>query len=97
MILIILTDSNHFPLHLWLERIYVPATWSAILKMIKETDSDDYETARSLNQELTFQDTERFFAEENIPLGQKQKRTLRLISEDGVFINLGLLLFMLGI
>lgn len=97
MILIILTDSNHFPLHLWLERIYVPATWSAILKMIKETDSDDYETVRSLNQELTFQDTERFFAEENIPLGQKQKRTLRLISEDGVFTNLGLLLFMLGI
>lgn len=67
------------------------------MKMIKETDSDDYETVRSLNQELTFQDTERFFAEENIPLGQKQKRTLRLISEDGVFTNLGLLLFMLGI
>ena len=67
------------------------------MKMIKETDGDDYETARSLNQELTFQDTERFFAEENIPLGQKQKRTLRLISEDGVFTNLGLLLFVLGI
>ena len=81
MILIILTDSNHFSLHLWLERIYVPATGSAILKMIKETDGDDYETARSLNQELTFQDTERFFAEENIPLGQEQKRTLGLISE----------------
>lgn len=70
----------------------VPATGSAILKMIKETDGDDYESARSLNQELTFQDTERFFAEENIPLGQEQKRTLGLISEDGVFTNLGLLL-----
>lgn len=97
MILIILTDSNHFPLHLWLERICVPDTGSAILKMIKETDGDGYETFRSLNQELTFQDTERFFAEENIPLGQEQKRTLGLISEDGVFTNLGLLLFMLGI
>ena len=70
----------------------VPATGSAILKMIKETDGDDYESARSLNQELTFQDTEHFFAEENIPLGQEQKRTLGLISEDGVFTNLGLLL-----
>lgn len=70
----------------------VPATGSAILKMIKETDGDDYESARSLNQELTFQDAERFFAEENIPLGQEQKRTLGLISEDAVFTNLGLLL-----
>ena len=70
----------------------VPATGSAILKMIKETDGDDYESARSLNQELTFQDAERFFAEENIPFGQEQKRTLGFISEDGVFTNLGLLL-----
>jgi len=70
----------------------VPATGSAILKMIKETDGDDYEAARSLYQELTFHCAERFFAEENIPLGQEQKRTLGLISEDGVFTNLGLLL-----
>jgi len=70
----------------------VPATGSAILKMIKETDGDEYEAARSLNQELTFQDAERFFAEEHIPFGQEQKRTLGLVSEDGVFTNLGLLL-----
>lgn len=70
----------------------VPATRSAILKIIKETDGDDYETVRSLNQELTFQDAERFFGEERIPFGQEQKRTLGLISEDGVFTNLGLLL-----
>ena len=44
----------------------VPATGSAILKMIKETDGDDYEAARSLNQELTFQDAECFFTEEHI-------------------------------
>ena len=70
----------------------VPATGSAILKMIKETDGDDYEAARSLNQELTFQDAERFFAEEHIPFGQEQKRTMGLVSEDGVFTNLGLFL-----
>nr|WP_325214542.1 RNA-binding domain-containing protein [uncultured Oscillibacter sp.] len=70
----------------------VPATGSAILKMIKETDGDDYEAARSLNQDLTFQDAERFFAEDHIPFEQEQKRTLGLVSEDGVFTNLGLLL-----
>ena len=70
----------------------VPATGSAILKMIKETDGDEYEAARSLNQELTYQDAERFFAEEHIPFGQEQKRTLGLVSEDGVCTNLGLLL-----
>ncbi len=67
----------------------VPATGSAILKMIKETDGDDYEAARSLNQDLTFQDAERFFAEDHIPFEQEQKRTLGLVSEDGVFTNLG--------
>ena len=70
----------------------VPATGSAILKMIKETDGDDYERTRSLNQELTFADAERFFAEENVPFGPEQKRTLGLTHEDGVFTNLGLLL-----
>ena len=70
----------------------VPATGSVILKMIKETDGDEYEAARSLNQELTFQDAERFFAEEHISFGQEQKCTLGLVSEDGVFTNLGLLL-----
>mgnify|MGYP000282265931 CR=1 FL=1 len=45
---------------------------------------DNYEAARSLNQELTFQDAERFFAEEQIPFGPEQKRTLGLVSEDGV-------------
>ena len=58
----------------------------------KETDGDDYEAARSLNQELAFRDAENFFAEENIPFGQEQKRTLGIIREDGVFTNLGLLL-----
>lgn len=53
---------------------------------------DDYEATRSLNQELTFQDAARFFATEHISFEQEQKRTLGLVSEDGVFTNLGLLL-----
>ena len=70
----------------------VPATESAILKMIRETSGDSYETARSLMQELTFRSAERIFREEKIRFGAKQKRTLGLIGEDGAFSNLALLL-----
>ena len=70
----------------------VPATESAILKMIRETSGDSYETARSLMQELTFRSAERIFREEKIRFGAEQKRTLGLIGEDGSFSNLALLL-----
>lgn len=70
----------------------VPATESAILKMIKETGGDSFETTRSLKQELTFHSAGKFFAEEKIKFGNEQKRTLCLIGEDGAFTNLALLL-----
>ena len=38
-----------------------PASDSAIRYMIKETDGDDFETMRSLNQELTFNDAKKEF------------------------------------
>jgi len=70
----------------------VPATESAILKMIKETGGDDYETTRSLKQELTFVRAEEAFREEGAKFGAEQKRSLGIIGEDGAFSNLGLLL-----
>lgn len=70
----------------------VPASESAILKMIKETGGDNYETTRSLKQELTFASAEKVFEEENIKFGTEQKRTLGIFGEDGAFSNLGLLL-----
>lgn len=70
----------------------VPATESAILKMIKETGGDNYETTRSLKQELTFESAQMAFKDENIKFGKEQKRTLGIIGEDGAFTNLGLLL-----
>lgn len=70
----------------------VPATESAILKMIKETGGDEHETTRSLVQELTFKEAERFFADEGIKFGKEQKRSLGLIGDDGAYTNLGLLL-----
>lgn len=70
----------------------VPATESAILKMIKDAGGDRFETTRSLLQNLTFKQAERFFREEDIRFGAEQKRSLGLINQDGSYSNLGLLL-----
>lgn len=70
----------------------VPATVSAIRKMIKETDGDSFEKMRSLNQELTFKAAAQEFKDRKIPLGGGQFKTLRLTNEDGLYTNLALLL-----
>jgi ATP-dependent DNA helicase RecG len=70
----------------------VPASETAILNMIKETDGEKYEEVRSLNQDLTFNATKEFFKTENVPFGQHQQKSLRLQTTDGVYTNLGLLL-----
>lgn len=70
----------------------VPATETAILAMIKETDGEKYEGVRSLNQNLTFLQTKRFFEAGNLPFGSNQHKTLHLQRTDGVYTNLGLLL-----
>jgi ATP-dependent DNA helicase RecG len=70
----------------------VPATEAAILNMIKETDGEKYEKARSLNQELTFNYTEKFFKTKNVSFGLNQQKTLHAQTTDGVYTNLGLLL-----
>ncbi len=69
-----------------------PATETAILNMIRETAGDNYEEARSLNQQLTFVEAEKYFALKNISFGEQQKRTLKLIGEDKTYTNLALLL-----
>jgi len=70
----------------------VPATETAILNMIKETDGEKYEEVRSLNQDLTFSESKKFFERENVPFGLNQYKTLHLQTTDGVYTNLGLLL-----
>jgi ATP-dependent DNA helicase RecG len=70
----------------------VPATESAILNMIKETDGEKYEEVRSLNQDLTFKEAKIFFEMEDVPFGLNQQKTLHLQTVDGVYTNLGLLL-----
>lgn len=70
----------------------VPATETAILRMIKETDGEKYEEVRSLNQALTFSQAEKEFEARSVPFGEGQKKTLGLINGDGMYTNLGLLL-----
>lgn len=70
----------------------VPATDTAIQQMIKETDGDSFENMRSINQALTFEATKKEFEKRNVVFGQPQMQTLKIVSADGIYTNLGLLL-----
>lgn len=69
-----------------------PATDTAIRRMIKETDGDSFETMRSLEQNLTFKVTEEQFKKRNIPFDPAKMQTLGIISPDGIYSNVALLL-----
>lgn len=70
----------------------VPASETAILNMIKVTSGDCYEDARSINQQLTFEKIAAYFKKKDIEFGENQKRTMNIISQDGTYSNLGMLL-----
>ncbi len=70
----------------------VPATNTTIRRMIKETDGDHFEEMRSLEQNLTFESSKQEFSERNVLFGQAQMKTLGIMSRDGIYTNLGLLL-----
>jgi ATP-dependent DNA helicase RecG len=70
----------------------VPASESAIRRMIKETDGESFEELRSLNQDLTFTTAMTEFATRQIEFGANQQMTLKLCSSDKIYTNLGLLL-----
>lgn len=70
----------------------VPATEEMIRQMLRESDGAAFDKMRSLNQELTFAYAERVFSGQAIPFGEQQKRTLRLIDEDGYYTHAALLL-----
>ncbi len=69
-----------------------PSTDTAIRQMIKETDGDSFEAMRSLEQELTFTAAEKEFSIRNLEFNEPQRQTLKLISSDGIYTNLGFLL-----
>ena len=70
----------------------VPATETAILSMIKETDGTQYEKVRSLNQDLSFAEAGKFFKAKDMPFAKNQQKTLHLQTTDGVYTNLGFLI-----
>ena len=70
----------------------VPATDTAIRRMIKETDGDRFEAMRCLNQDLTFEAAKKEFELRKTDFGPQQMRTLKLIDQDGLYSNLALLL-----
>lgn len=70
----------------------VPATDTAIRRMINETDGDRFEAMRCLNQDLTFEATKKEFELRKTDFGPQQMRTLKLIDQDGLYSNLALLL-----
>ncbi len=69
-----------------------PSTDTAIRKMIKETDGDSFEEMRSLEQNLTFLDADEQFAKCKVAFDIAKQKTLGLMSADGVYSNVGLLL-----
>lgn len=70
----------------------VPATDTAIRRMIKETDGDRFEAMRCLNQDLTFETAKNEFKLRNVEFGSQQMRTLKMIDQDNLYSNLALLL-----
>ena len=89
-----LTDKGIRPSGVYVRQgaFSVPATDAAILKMIRDTDGDNFEELRSLNQNLDFVFLKKEFEDANIKLEHSQMRTFNIIDEDGLYTNLGLLL-----
>ena len=60
--------------------------------MSKDDSSNRYETARSANQQLTFDESEAYFKKKNVGFGDEQKQTLNLKNRSGAYTNLALLI-----
>lgn len=69
-----------------------PASDTAIRRMIKETDGDSFEAARSLAQDLTFKSAATEFERHGVGFDQPKMKTLGIVTQDGLYSNLGLLL-----
>lgn len=70
----------------------VPASDTAILRMIQESESDSYELRRAMRQDLTFEYALGEFLKKGFAFGEGEMRTLGLADAEGSFTNLALLL-----
>ena len=71
----------------------VPASPEAIRQMIKDSDGDEYETMRAMNQELTFDAAAAAFKKYGVEFGREKYRALGVTQPDSeLYSNLALLL-----
>ncbi len=70
----------------------VPASVEAIRQLIQEADGLEYDKMRSLNQDLTFSYAEKFFKDQEIPFGEPEFRSMKLLTHQGFYTNAALLL-----
>ena len=71
----------------------VPASPEQIRQMIKESDGDTFEENRSLEQELTFEATQRAFDLYGVEFNSGKYRSLGITQKkDGIYTNLALIL-----
>lgn len=68
-----------------------PASEDSIRQMIRQTDGDTFENGRCLLQELSFTAFEAEMRQRNLACGPAQLQTLGILSADGLYTNLGLL------
>lgn len=70
----------------------IPASESAIVDMVRRTAGASYESAVSLNQDLTFRSAEHAFQDAGLAFAGAAMRTLGMVNADGTYTNLALLL-----
>lgn len=65
---------------------------SALMKMIRDEAPLRYESAASIYQDLTFNQTASVFEEYNVAFGEPQKKTLGFFTDSGKYTNLAFVL-----
>lgn len=70
----------------------VPSSKEAIRNMIVQSSGMTFEKNISNNQNLTFVYADKFFNENEIEFGEKEKKSLNLINKQNLYTNLALLL-----
>lgn len=69
-----------------------PSSFEQIRQMIKENDGDDFESNRSIEENLTFEAAKKSFKQNNIDFGLEKYLNLGIFNSNNNFTNLALLL-----
>ena len=69
-----------------------PLSYGEIRRLLREVSGSDFESERSLEQNLSFGQAELVFKRHEVAFGESQMKSLGVVGDDGLFTNLGLLL-----